>query len=762
MPPKKGGLKRPSNGTSSRAARLSSARNEAKQRGLPRAARPDPYDIPDSPGKHMPRLNRPDHGPTQFSPLRKQQKAPMAFMQAASAEETNAAPIDSSAADNARSAPQALELTRTPTSSRRSLRKQAVTKMMPAEESVGSAKRHASPLAVLSRDRGLADIRKSSPLFVPNDHMSDEVEEDDATIAVTQPSNRPAKRGRPRKNVEEKVPTKRRKVSGEQTSDMPDDDAAPQQPVDQPLATAESPGFTSTRSNAKSRPSVSSNSATKQGEQQVKPINARVSELFPQGQRDVYEVEVDSDDERHLEKSFPAAPAQRKTQVKRVQKLKQKKKKVPPASPARTTASKSTVRHEPRQRDNDEEPDLDTETDDSGLLGQYAMIKKLLRYAEAVRKVSDDEVVDGEIKKMHKFCMKFKAELNELQSRADGTMLLEDPPEELETIEADVHMLCGRYPSRPTDKKDQVRSQSIYFCMLPALVRVLLALIEYYRATDEHDAEEELSVTIPHLQTITGFMGTIIDLGEGAKLYKQPETNLAIVKPMRNYVLAPMKKIEARFTRHIRQHTEMQRQRAQNREEARRIEAAERAEQEAEEEKLKWAQVSRKWTQMHEERYAADELLKPLAKRWHLRQPSSEPEEDHNGHRFERLEVFRPRVGPPHALVEKAKSQCWPAKANQALMNGLQEWAGDVMIFERIFRRYCRRGGPLNAYNVTEIVVMAALMRHQFEQWEEDEGDGELAWATQIPDWTRPHTVLEQLEADAAAATAEVEDHEEG
>lgn len=705
-------LPRPSNGVQTRANRLSGLRNEYKQRALPGAARQDPYEIQTSPDKPT-RLRRPAAEISNFSPTRKQKAARHVDQEDANDNSTDRQDVASSP----ESTGEVLRL---------SSRRAAAANMQPSEPSSGSAKRHASPLikpnAADHDPRALFVYLDEADALDPEHHV-----EGSSATPKTQATR---KRGRPRQSEANDRPNKVLKQA--------------QSPHD--------PTLPSRRKSSRLGAKISVLEAATKGIPRVKPVSLRVSEIgFPaNGQIQQPEFE----DSTILESEVTATALKPRKQVKRV--LKAKKSKPAPVqqrekSPVQTNDDESDDDGERPGNDAEEKSMIEKDAD-IRLLGHHQSLEAVVKRAKLVEECGELEPIDEEIRKMQRFCEKFVKALKEHQSRPEDVELLSDPPEQFHTITSDIRMLCNKDPARPVNLKSALKSHNIYLRLMPALIYVLFALVECYQAVDADIAPFERSVTIKHLETITKFITMFLELNTGAKQFIRPATQLTAVQPFDRSIVPPLKSMQETFRRHIKDHEEHQISLALNRREQLRQEAEERAEAEEKAEKSKWEKLETKWTRLHEERYRSDEPIKTVAKRAHLRQPSPSSsssiiEEDHNGHPFERLEVFRPRVGPPPALIEKAKQQSWPEESYAALMKGLQMWSGDVLIFERIFRMFCGRNGALNGFNVTEIVVMAALIREHLEKTVDVDGEsGEWGWVRGIPDWTRVHTVLEMLE----------------
>ncbi|KAL1649535.1 hypothetical protein SLS58_001591 [Diplodia intermedia] len=85
--------------------------------------------------------------------------------------------------------------------------------------------------------------------------------------------------------------------------------------------------------------------------------------------------------------------------------------------------------------------------------------------------------------------------------------------------------------------------QDLYAFIFPCLLRTLCNIVDYYMRVLKRDAAPD---TIPtsQLAELTGFTAAIIDLDERAKASPvQVPTQLVIVKPTRNCIIAPLKRL---------------------------------------------------------------------------------------------------------------------------------------------------------------------------------------------------------------------------
>ncbi|TIA50913.1 hypothetical protein D6C79_02814 [Aureobasidium pullulans] len=75
------------------------------------------------------------------------------------------------------------------------------------------------------------------------------------------------------------------------------------------------------------------------------------------------------------------------------------------------------------------------------------------------------------------------------------------------------------------------------------------------------------------------------------------------------------------------------------------------------------------------------------------------------------------------------------------LGEGLQEFAGPD-VYRKIFRRYCCRGGPLQDFNVSEIVDKAVSLRASLIKVAVEDGEDQEQWGLDIPDPRKPPAAL--------------------
>ncbi|KAK1087562.1 hypothetical protein LTR48_002462 [Friedmanniomyces endolithicus] len=385
-------------------------------------------------------------------------------------------------------------------------------------------------------------------------------------------------------------------------------------------------------------------------------------------------------------------------------------------------------------------PETNTEAGQARLYGQYPALRSVckalesigvqtlegVRQPQCIVRLKDDRVIAAIN------CSNYA--LAKLEKKEDPMSDLMDAADEVDAL---YHKSDGNEPQFD----NVVRIKNIYYHLFPHLVRMIYRMLLTY---EESDAGKELGspLTTEHLRLVRTAIKVVLDLAEGAKKYVRPPSRLCLVQPVDNGVVAPLKLVYKAFTR-----AQSQLERAAEHERQCQLEAARgalAAEREEEEARraVHFKKIKQKWQQLHFERVCAEGGIMSLHKRNHLRfVPTPEAEYDDNGDVFERVEMFRPRIGPSPAAVERARAFAWPEECLGALADGLKHYAGPD-VFEKVFRRYCGRNGLLHRFNVTEIVVCAADMK----PWLLQQGLELEDWVKNIPVWTKEHPLGKENE----------------
>lgn len=365
-------------------------------------------------------------------------------------------------------------------------------------------------------------------------------------------------------------------------------------------------------------------------------------------------------------------------------------------------------------------------------IGRNVTGKRNMRVRDEAQKHFDLE--DGEVKTAVDLCTSATTIFDQLKDRAERRAEpQEDPAGPLTELSDQIDVLCEGSEEVPFDRANSKRCCNIYAHLVPSLVKLLRSSLLCYEKLDQDDGTDG-QITTPHLQIVNGIIKLILVLIQGVRQYNNPPTEHHLVEPVRNRINPPLRQVHAHF------HTRIQIQYMQLTIQAEREDQARQTALRLEQEERRSRQQARiaiwqtKWLRLHEERFWADGGILSEAKRKHLALPKYDI--DQNGMRFERAEVFHPRVGPPPGLVDLATRQQWTMVQLSALADGLKLYTGPH-VFERIFRKYCRRGAELDRYNVTEIVTTAANLRDVLTERGEVE-----EWVTAIPMWTKTHEAL--------------------
>jgi hypothetical protein len=242
----------------------------------------------------------------------------------------------------------------------------------------------------------------------------------------------------------------------------------------------------------------------------------------------------------------------------------------------------------------------------------------------------------------------------------------------------------------------------IYNRVLPTLVRTLYVSLAYYLA----EVKTMKRMSYEQLKASESLVRAIVYLANRAK---DAKTEYPRTRPVIS-MIARVKKTTDIFDRLLRAHRQakamaqsVQRQQTQRL----RQEAVNR--EETVELKLKeWRQ---RWRVLHDQRLGAEMEGQTFLNR-------------EQGYHLRHVPLDNPHVPPPH----------WDAEMHvYYLAEGLQEFAGPN-VYRDIFRRYCRRDGPLRAFNVAEIVDKAVSLKQQLVRLAEEDEEEVDQWVKDIFD----------------------------
>ncbi|KAK3050562.1 hypothetical protein LTR09_008202 [Extremus antarcticus] len=447
----------------------------------------------------------------------------------------------------------------------------------------------------------------------------------------------------------------------------------------------------------------------------------------------------DYDDEESSEQRQPA-------------RSKSNKRARPPTKATANTSSKrrkpNATQEEPEAGGQDQatahvEPTVSA-ADKKRVFGQWEQLEKIYKIADHIGRPVEGRgltqtrshkidllLEDEQVRATVKLCKKTITAFNKMTDDTSENDTREEPTDRLPRIRECIDGLCGKSDVFEYDERNVVRCTSIYFHLVPKLLVLLQSAIACYEEQDKDTAGPN-KLAIDHLLVLNEIIDLLLDLIEGAADYfPRPDTADHVVQPVRE--IAPrLRDIHRVFKNKIAQHEYDQA--VTLRAEA----AAHQAALDLEEEEQHRAQqaehnrIQSKWEDLHKVRYRAETGIPLLHKLIHLELPAFDI--DANGRPFQRMELFHPRVGPPPGLVERASNLEWSNVELWALRDGLREYAGEY-VFEKVFLRYCCARKELNRFNVTEVVVKAALLREWLIRYDTDHGVEVAEWIKGILVW---------------------------
>ncbi|KAF2275480.1 uncharacterized protein EI97DRAFT_468043 [Westerdykella ornata] len=312
---------------------------------------------------------------------------------------------------------------------------------------------------------------------------------------------------------------------------------------------------------------------------------------------------------------------------------------------------------------------------------------------------------------------------------------LRDPDITMEAVEeACARVRAGLEKLHSLQQPDSRRlfKEDAFAYLFWELARVLEAIYDLCRDQfgDPMTSLYALRIIVSLMKDILSFKDTISSWNvkvaqrySGDRIIKDVDQNF--IAPLRrlagehSYALAHLERAEA-----VRNAQEAARARRKREEEARARKAA-------------YAEDLRRrrerWRKLHIRRMQCEPSM-DKQRRMHLSYLSFEnlEERDSNGVPFQREEVFEHRP-IPHAFKQlQAKRRPWTEAEMEALLEGLEKYAGPS-VFESIFQKYCRPGGPLRDFNVMEITAEAERHRTALLEQFADNGWGVPEWIKMIP-----------------------------
>jgi hypothetical protein len=749
--------------------------SQAMQRKLQpvHRARPDTYDLGDSPEKVTPQLRARRGGSAQaFSPLKKHKKAPKvaALMPLADHYRETQQQIDEQVFSEASGREGAQDVLSQSTQPRRSVTSEAVdVEQAQASGGADSGVRDAHANAL-----GPEVIGNIGELELTTAQPDSPALSDDGVLAA---SSKPGKkRGRPRKSNVTRTSKKQLDANAAQLRRIAEQMHANVALADADTEEGEPDSHTDAQNPAKKqhgRRSRLESDVQEHVSHEIRPVaqpeldDSDVDEHVPspedEAEEDVHSVE-EQNEAREMPKKITEKPKQQVT-IARASELfgpgasgdlsivfgpspekpsttSKRRREEPDDAPAANT-SRKRQRHTPTFEADDSvhhgADETFSDAERKRFFGEWPDLRGAMRATADV----GVQHKDGERQPVKKIILRddaVQAIMNSCNDALTKVINGEEPASDFVEVAKGVDALYQSTDEVKPDFENVVRMKNIYFHLFPTLVRFVVHLAQCYENADA-GVEPGSPLTRGHLRNVKQLVKVILDLGEGVKKYIKPSSDLCLLGPVRNGMLAPLKKVYTSFARAL---TELESAEAHRRlaehEALQRAQDAQREEME-DRQRARIRKAKEKWEGLHFERRCAEGGMLGRTKIEHLATPTPwTPEYDHNGEPFERIELFHPRIGPSPAKVEEARSSVWPLVQLAALEEGLRKYAGKD-VYEKIFRTYCPRGAALSAYNVTEIVTTSADMKEYLTQMQQGEdGIGEVqAWVKAIPVWTSGH-----------------------
>ncbi|KAI4731395.1 hypothetical protein E4T49_01021 [Aureobasidium sp. EXF-10728] len=258
----------------------------------------------------------------------------------------------------------------------------------------------------------------------------------------------------------------------------------------------------------------------------------------------------------------------------------------------------------------------------------------------------------------------------------------------------------------------------IYKRVLPTLVRMLYVCMTYYLSeirTMKKLPYEPLKESSRVVNAILHIYDEALDAGTRYRRPLDVISMIARIKVVSKILIRHRSKLDLAQ----RLQTQRSRREAIDREELVAQEAVDREE----EDELKLREWKHRWNVLHDQRLGAameGRVFFSPGQNRHLRQTPLES----------------PDVPPTH--WDPDMHVCY-------LAVGLQDFAGPN-VYRDIFRKYCRRGGPLEKFNVAEIVDKAVSLKKAITKLVEEDGEELDQWVKDIFDPRVPPEGLHRME----------------
>lgn len=357
-------------------------------------------------------------------------------------------------------------------------------------------------------------------------------------------------------------------------------------------------------------------------------------------------------------------------------------------------------------------------TDDRG-------IKKIRRQ----RRANELRLKNDSAKKLVDDCQDFVNELKDTMEKSTELTEWEVPQVKrtISNLERDINGFN-------LENKEEVRNflfQDLYAYIFPCLLRTLCKIVDF---NVEFFSRDGATVQAPRLKELVNFTSAIINLGDRAKTSQvKVNSDLVIVRPTRDYILAPLKRFHHSLRNLLRHQTRQDEHRQAIRMEHKLLERVEmRRQREAAEEASRRA-FWEDWRLLHLQRKG----MEPDSRRWHhldWRHPSASQQKvirdiDANGEPFDRLVIFN-HTRNSAEMPQDVVGVDWTDRECLTLMEGLKEYtemdpkSPRYQVYRKIIRRNCGPAGILRRFNVSEIVQKSMYLKRMLPDSE---------WAQRVP-----------------------------
>jgi hypothetical protein len=242
---------------------------------------------------------------------------------------------------------------------------------------------------------------------------------------------------------------------------------------------------------------------------------------------------------------------------------------------------------------------------------------------------------------------------------ANATIKSEDTSPPIHEIDENLLLMVDMVRDLDPDKEDVLKiklATQIYAYVFPDLARIFTGAVNCHKTVMEHQGTPDTEPNLAELAELVLIAKCIVDLGDKAREWKtKVDSELSLVKPVRNEIVAPLKTLLKKFQKHqsrIEKKQESERtSRSQN--EHRQREEEQQALR-AKEDEIFERKVDRLRLLYAARQYAESNPKKKTSKKFHMPDVRSKHQQrypldsDANGETFERVPVFVQRPVGSH------------------------------------------------------------------------------------------------------------------